>query len=243
MFKILSSLKGFKPYSLLDIGANQGNFALAIKKNIPSVKLFYLIEANVNCQNVLKKPPFDFEICLLSNLEEEKKFYTNPENNMCTGNSYYIENTKHFENDKFQKIKSTTLNKVIRKKNLNFDFLKLDTQGSELDILKGGSEVLKKVEYIIIECSTSKNSYNKGAPGEKEICDFLSSKGFKYKLLIEEHLWCDTKHFNFKYGDVFQKDYLFSRKKIKKSTYLKLNYILNFFKRSMMKFKGNFFLK
>ena len=162
---------------------------------------------------------------------------------MCTGNSYYIENTKHFENDKFQKIKSTTLNKFIRKKNLNFDFLKLDTQGSELDILKGGSEVLKKVEYIIIECSTSKNSYNKGAPGEKEICDFLSLKGFKYKLLIEEHLWCDTKHFNFKYGDVFQKDYLFSRKKIKKSTYLKLNYILNFFKRSIMKFKGKFFLK
>ena len=133
---------------------------------------------------------------------------------MCTGNSYYIENTRHFKKNKFETIYSTTLDKVIIKKNLNFDLIKLDTQGSELDILKGGSKVLKNVEYIIIECSSSKIATTRGHR-EKEICNFLSSKGFKYKLLIEEHLWFDTKHVTFKYGDVFQKDYLFSRKRIK----------------------------
>lgn len=243
MFRILSSLRSFKPTSLLDIGANQGNFALAFKKYIPSVKLFFLIEANKNCQKALKKLPFDFEICLLSNSEEEKNFYINPNNDMCTGNSYYLENTRHFKKNMFETIKSTTLDKVIYKKNLKFDLIKLDTQGSELDILKGGTEVLKNAEYIIIECSSSKNSYNKDAPGEKEICDFLSSRGFKYKLLIEEHLWLATDHVTFKYGDVFQKDYLFTRKRIKKSTYLKINYLLNFLKRSFMKIKRKFLLR
>lgn len=243
MFKILSSLSSFKPKSLLDIGANQGNFALAFRKYVPSVKLFFLIEANKNCEKALKKLPFDFEICLLSSSEEEKNFYINPDNDMCTGNSYYIENTRHFKKNKFETIKSTTLDKVIIKKNLNFDLIKLDTQGSELDILKGGCEVLKNIEYIIIECNSNKNSYNEGAPGEKEICNFLLSKGFKYKLLIEEHLWFDTKHPTFKYGDVFQKDYLFTRKRIRKSTYLKLNYILNFLKKLYIQFKREFFLK
>ena len=242
MFKILSSLKGFKPKSLLDIGANQGNFALSNKKNLPSVKLFYLIEANVNCENVLKKLPFEYEICLLSNLEEEKKFYLNPKNNICTGSSYYIEKTKHFERDKFQKIKSTTLDKVLVKRNSSFDLVKLDTQGSELDILKGATETLKKAKYIIIECNTNEESFNEGAPSEEEISNFLFSKGFKNKLLLEQHLWVDKKHVSFKYGDVFQNDYLFSRKKLRKSFYLKLTFFFNFLKICFMKFKRKFII-
>ena len=239
MYRVLASLKGFKPKSLIDIGANQGSFAISIKKYIPSVKSFFLIEANKNCAKVLKNLSFEFEICLLSSIEEEKKFYINPKNIMCTGNSYYIENTRHFDESKFEKIRSTTLDQLMNRKKKDFDLIKLDTQGSELDILKGGFEVLKKADYIIIECNTDKKSYNKDAPKEGEIFNFLISKGFKHKLLIEEHLWLDEKDFSFRYGDVFQKDFLFSRKKIKKSFYFRVNYILNVMKKSCIKLKFN----
>ncbi len=245
MYRVLASLNGFKPKSLIDIGANQGSFAISIKKYIPSVKSFFLIEANKNCAKVLKNLSFEFEICLLSSIEEEKKFYINPKNIMCTGNSYYIENTRHFDESKFEKIRSTTLDQVINRKKQDFDLIKLDTQGSELDILKGGCKVLKKAEYIIIECNTNKRSYNKDAPNETEIFNFLISKGFKHKLLIEEHLWLDKKDSSFRYGDVLQKDFLFSRKKIKKSFYFKVNYVLNVIKKSFIKliFNSTKFLK
>ena len=231
MFRNLSSLKDFKPRSLLDIGAHHGSFTISFKKHISSAKLFFLIEANKNCEKVLKLLPFEYEICLLSNLEEEKKFYVNPINNMCCGNSYYIENTKNFDENKFKIIKSNTLDKLMENRKSSFDVIKLDTQGSELDILKGGCEVLKKAEYVILECSVDRKNFNKNAPTESVISNFLHSKGFNYKLLLEEHLWVDKKDFSFKYGDIFQKDYLFSRRKMKKSFYFRANYIFNFFKR------------
>lgn len=240
MFRNLSSLRGFRPKALLDIGANQGIFAINFKNNIPSVKSIFLIEANKNCAKVLRKLPFEFEICLFSSTEEDKKFYINPNNDMCTGNSYYIENTRHFDKNKFETIKSTTLDKFINEKKLNFDAIKLDTQGSELDILKGGFEAIKKVEYLIIECNTGENNFNKGAPQEREISNFLLSKGFNHKLLLEEHLWVDKKDLSYRYGDVFQKDYLFTRKKIEKSFYIRATYFLNFIKKSIMKIKRIF---
>tara|TARA_Y100001968_G_scaffold327748_1_gene373447 strand:- start:1004 stop:1735 length:732 start_codon:yes stop_codon:yes gene_type:complete len=243
MFRNLSSLRGFKPKSLLDIGAHHGNFTISFKKNIPSAKLFFLIEANKNCAKFLKRIPFEFEICLLSSVEEEKKFYVNPKNTNCTGNSYYIEKTRHFDKNNFEIIKSTTLDKLIHNKKLSFDLIKLDTQGSELDILKGGCEVLQNAEYVIIECSTDRESYNNGAPTETEISNFLFSKGFKNKLLLEEHLWLDRKEVSFRYGDVFQKDFLFTRKKINKSFYLKANYIFNFLKKFVLKLKNKIFFK
>ena len=101
--------------------------------------------------------------------------------------------------------------------------------------------MLKKAEYVIIECSVDSKSYNKGAPTESSISNFLYSKGFKYKLLLEEHLWFDKKDSSYKYGDIFQKDYLFSRKKIKKSLYIKTNYIFNFIKRCFLKLLKNIF--
>ena len=240
MFRNLASLKEFKPRSLLDVGAHHGNFTISFKKHISSAKLFLLIEANKNCEKVLKFLPFEYKICLLSSVEEEKKFFINPKNSMCCGNSYYIENTNNFDDNNFETIKSTTLDKLINDKKLIFDVIKLDTQGSELDILKGGCELLKTTKFIIVECSVNNKSFNKGAPTENEIIKFLYSKGFKYKLLLEEHLWVDKEDFSFEYGDIFQKDYLFSRKKIKKSSYLRANYIFNFFKKVLFKVKKRF---
>ena len=100
----------------------------------------------------------------------------------------------------------------------------------------------KNADYVIIECCVDKESFNKDAPTENEISNFLYSKGFKYKLLLEEHLWVDKKKFSFAYGDIFQKDYLFTRTKMNKSFYLKLNYIFNFLKRYFLKLKKKIYL-
>jgi hypothetical protein len=58
-----------------------------------------------------------------------------------------------------------------------FEFLILDTQGSELEILKGGLEFLQEVKYVLCEVS-ERELYKEGAH-HSEIKLFLKQKGFE----------------------------------------------------------------
>jgi FkbM family methyltransferase len=72
-------------------------------------------------------------------------------------------------------LKTTTLDAIFetdRRANL----LVMDTQGSELEILKGATESLKKIDYIVSEVSI-KELY-KGAPLLKDIQKYLALRGF-----------------------------------------------------------------
>jgi len=57
------------------------------------------------------------------------------------------------------------------------DFIKIDVQGCEVDILKGATETLKTVKDLVVELQHSE--YNKGAPQVQESLPFIESLGFK----------------------------------------------------------------
>ena len=66
------------------------------------------------------------------------------------------------------------LNEIQTKTQIPFpDFLKIDTQGSEIDILKGGNEILKNCKVILLECPII--SYNIGAPSLSDYIKYLDS--------------------------------------------------------------------
>jgi|GEM_PF-6087469 len=56
------------------------------------------------------------------------------------------------------------------------DFLKLDVQGYEMKILKGGGDILDRVEFILLEASLQ--PLNAGAPLVDEILTFMRARGF-----------------------------------------------------------------
>ena len=56
------------------------------------------------------------------------------------------------------------------------DFIKVDTQGSEIDILKGSKKTLEKCKLILLECPII--SYNNGAPNLNEYINYLNSIDF-----------------------------------------------------------------
>ncbi|MFV0444358.1 MAG: FkbM family methyltransferase [Planctomycetaceae bacterium] len=56
------------------------------------------------------------------------------------------------------------------------DFLKLDVQGYELEVLKGGCQALRSAECALLE--TSVLSFNSGAPKIAEVVGFMSQEGF-----------------------------------------------------------------
>lgn len=108
--------------------------------------------------------------------DKEVKFYQDLLN--PGGNSYYQETTGMFTEDHAVLRKGITLDSIIAKKGLPLpDMIKMDTQGSELDILRGAPKVLSHVYDIIIEAQHVE--YNRGAPNIDTVKKFLEANGFR----------------------------------------------------------------
>jgi FkbM family methyltransferase len=196
----------FIPTSILDIGANVGQFYQESKK-IFNDSYFLLIEPNPNCEEHLKKLNVDYYIGAVSDSIKEMPFIMNKTDLTSTGNSFYKEISSFFTDDNIvtYNITTTTLDKLFFKKK-NFDLIKIDTQGSELDIVKGGVNLIKNTKGIILEVSVTTNEYNLNAPKSIEIFDFMFNLGFENKIVVGHN-------FNPDNGELVQQDYLFLNKK------------------------------
>lgn len=94
------------------------------------------------------------------------------------GNSYYIETTGQFTNEDAVKKVGMTLDTIVAQKGFPYpDMIKLDTQGSELDILKGANRCLENCYDIILEAQHE--DYNQGAPKVGAVIEYLNSIGFR----------------------------------------------------------------
>ena len=179
---------GFSPRLILDIGAYHGGWAKLAHQLFPQSKMF-LIEANKNHQPALQKLDFikGFDIALLG--EKPKKsvnFYLPPPSRPSAGSSIYKEQTQAFNKCKVRKLPMNTLDSVVKKLQLkNIDFIKIDTQGSELNILKGGLKTVLKAEFILLE--TQILEYNLGAPYFKKVLDYMEKINFKLFDITEIH--------------------------------------------------------
>lgn len=196
MQKVIQLAYEGKIKSILDIGANQGHFSSLLKNNFPALDIF-MIEANPFCDNFLKRTGIPYEIACLSDTEREVDFYLEDNNFVGTGASYYLERTQWYSKKNFTKMKTKRLDDIVSK---SYDLIKLDTQGSELDIMRGGVKTVDVAKYILIE--TSLIEYNENAPLKKEIFNYMLSIGFKPLEMIEEH-FMDNK--------IIQEDWIFEK--------------------------------
>ena len=124
-------------------------------------------------------------------------------------NFYYKERTRHYENSIEVKKNTYTLDEVVEDINKKYDIIKIDTQGSELDIIKGGLKTVKDSSYIIMEVPTLQ--YNEGSPLFDEIVEYMNNIGFSDHEIIEEHKWMDRNENTFEFGEIFQVDVVFKK--------------------------------
>ena len=200
--------KKYKPNSILDIGAHHGEFSKFCKSLWKDVDLF-MIEGNDECDSILDNVPFDHCIVLLSDTNKEVTLYLNPNNLDCTGTSYYKERTRHYKNSIEIKKNTYTLDEVVEDIDKKYDIIKIDTQGSELDIIKGGLKTVQNCSYLIMEVPTLQ--YNEGSPLFDEIIEYMNNIGFSDYEIIEEHKWIDKNENTFEYGSTFQVDVVFKK--------------------------------
>ena len=120
---------------------------------------------------------------MLSDQNKNVNFYSN----LSTGDSYLIEQTSFYSKDLKPIVrKAISLDEIVKKEKIPFpDFLKIDTQGSELDILKGSKESISQCSLIYLECPIVE--YNLNAPSLKEYVDYLNSINFIPYDICEIH--------------------------------------------------------
>jgi len=201
----LNKIKNYlEPVSILDIGANTGQFYREISQIFPNA-YFFLIEGNDGCEIPLQSIGVDYSIAMLSDCEKIVKYYIRDGEPLCTGNSIYKENSAFYDEDKIIVVEkdTKTLPQVLNGK--LFDLIKIDVQGSELDIIKGGLDIIKSSKGVLMEVSLVE--FNHGAPTKKEVIDFMEDIGFEPVEII-----ANINHPMF--HTLIQEDILFLNKKI-----------------------------
>ena len=173
--------KYFEPKSVLDIGANVGQFYSEIKPIFPNA-YYYLVDGSKSCEVVLETLNVDYSICLLSDSEKEVDFYIRKNEPRCTGNSIYRENTSFYDDDQIiiEKRQTKTLSNLLN--NQVFDLIKIDVQGSEIDIINGGLDIIKEAKGILMEVSLME--YNQNSPTKEFVYKYMDNLGFKPVELI-----------------------------------------------------------
>jgi FkbM family methyltransferase len=168
--------QGFLPLFIFDIGGYRGNWAREAAAIFPEARLL-MVEANPQQELDLAAtarelgPRAEYTLQLLGpELGEDVAFH------QVTSGSSVFEEATTFPRTTIR-LPMDTLDHLLEKHSWSPPLLlKLDVQGFELEILKGGSRALAAAEVVILE--TSLLEYNRGAPLLDDVICFMKRAGF-----------------------------------------------------------------
>ena len=182
----LKNKYSLNPETILDIGAHYGAFCRECNIVWPESEVV-MIEATREFEEKLKNLNWPRKnqciISLLGDSNREVTFYKTPaekifDSTVNTGHSVYKEKSAQYSGNNFETEKRTMerLDQIFSTETA-FDLVKLDTQGSEIDIIKGGVDLIKKAKILIVEVSLK--THNIGAPMADEVNLYLNRLGFE----------------------------------------------------------------
>ncbi len=169
---------GFNPSVAVDIGASGGEWTRAFKGIFPSAKVL-MVEAQekmaLRLQEVCKDYSGEvfYEVALLGATDDAQVVFAEA----GFGSSIFEENSTYARH---HVQKSLTRLDSLLSRHLDFqkiDFLKLDVQGYELEVLKGAAEVAQSAEFVLMEASLI--PINKGCPLFSGVLEFMEKINFR----------------------------------------------------------------
>ena len=169
----------FKPKVIYDIGTYNGNWYDFAKEIFPDARVIGF-EANSNLtfyENVFKEMYYE---CLSNEDFKEVKFYHLPELKKIA--SYY--KPEYAQDEMYSDMTTRTLSSFVEEKGLpEPDLVHINTCGSEMDIIKGGEELIKKAKYLIVNLQN--NETFKQAPMADVVGPYIKSLGFEVKDILD----------------------------------------------------------
>jgi FkbM family methyltransferase len=173
--------ENFQPKVIYDIGANVLSWTKETRKIWPNAETV-AFDAIDTAEFLYKEYNVKYHIGVLSKEDNYSiKFYENIIH--PAGNSYYKEighskSNEIYPEEAFTEKNAMTLTTIVKKNNFLLpDLIKMDVQGSELDIMKGGLEIINNAKYLIVELQDIQ--YNRGAPLADTTIKFLENNNWE----------------------------------------------------------------
>lgn len=175
------SSKNMQINNILDVGAFKGEWSEFVQRIFPKAT-FVLVEPNSVHNSVIESKGFLPRNELFSNECKDVIFYSSN----TSGDSCYPEVDQLDSYTNTRRITTVTMDEFFSLKDLPTpDLIKLDVQGSELDVLRGAIRTLNQCKIVILELPVI--PYNLGAPSFTEVTSYMISLGFVPFYLCEVH--------------------------------------------------------
>lgn len=181
--KFMNDLKekeNFNPKVIYDIGSCVMHWTNNAKKVWPDAQ-YILFDAFDTVEFLYKESGHKYHIGVLS--DEDGKTVNFYQNDTCPGGNSYYKEIGHGESSKLfpetckKEMITNKLDTIVERYNFPPpDFIKIDVQGSEMDVLKGGHKTLSTVKHMIVEMQHTE--YNQSAPKVNETKPYIESLGF-----------------------------------------------------------------
>ncbi len=201
-------LQAYGANTILDIGANEGQFAALIRELIPNVKIISF-EPLRNCYDVLlsKQPELAPSLVFHTALGREtgtakinRSVFT-PSSSLLPMGALHRNELPHTAESVEEKISVSVLDDVLAGLELGEPYLvKIDVQGFEEEVLRGAVKTLQKSIAVVVEVSATPMYL--GEPGFDRIYEIMKSHGFVYCGNVDQ--WRSAKD-----GRILQFDCLF----------------------------------
>ena len=175
--------QGVEPRVIYDIGSCVLHWYNVASQVWPAAQ-FYVMDAMDSAEFLYQQNNLPYNIGVLSN--SDRKTVTFWQNDYHPGgNSYYRENPEinhevdqYFNESHKRILECSTLDTVISRLGWPVpDFVKMDVQGAEQDVLLGMTNTLPHVQHLILELQNVE--YNKGAPLSHQVVSWLAGQGFE----------------------------------------------------------------
>jgi FkbM family methyltransferase len=195
--------RGWQALQVLDVGAHKGHWSRVLRSVYPTAEVF-MIEADSRHEPALRETGFPYHIGPVGSRAGLVDFHTLPDASLTQGASIYRENTLIYQNDCTTiQLQMRPLDEVVETMGCGaINFIKLDVQGAEIDVLEGATRLLAThpVDFILAELSLI--PFNNGAPLAHDVIAYMARIGFGLHDVFELHYWNDQ---------LIQFDVLFAR--------------------------------
>jgi FkbM family methyltransferase len=178
--------------TIFDVGANIGQFATAIHELLPTAYI-YAFEPLSDCFTELQTAMsgvrnFRAFNTALAEKEGDAEFYRSswsPSSSLLLMHELHKKNFPFTAGQSREMVKVCRLDDCARELAIQDEILvKLDVQGAEDQVIRGGKELIRRAKVLIVE--TSIESLYENQPLFSDILRLLEDLGFRYKGALNQ---------------------------------------------------------
>ncbi len=178
--------------TVLDIGANKGQFAMMIHKILPHATIFSF-EPIEKCYNkivkkMIKVPNFRAFNYALGDTDASMEMHVNdftPSSSLLQMTGFHVCVFPFTAKEHMEEVRIKRLDTIAQELSFNGNLLvKIDVQGYEDKVIEGGQSVISRAKVLIVE--TSFQTLYVGQPLFEDIYDVLKKMDFRFVGTLEQ---------------------------------------------------------